>query len=342
MSEPLSESTELEPMDVEAIEPLPLPATISAEAAADLLGETKIAGAPSAHLAAFNPKNLEEARWIAASVAKSGIVPDALKNNPGAVLAVMARGAQLGIHWSVAVQTFYVVYGRVAIPADIFAACCDTDPGFEYFEVVESDEDHAVVEGKRKRWSGPRRYEVTIQDAVQAGYLDGKHSELWGTYENGKFGGKKRRPRIMLAHMAQREAARLWHPSRFAGLYAPDELVDAPKNVTPLAATVKVADVLRLPESQAAPVAGAVDPGSSTSEERSRLTALHVAELRQLASERKISLDAFEESVGGPLASLESDPGESEEDFFVLLRTALLKMAPAASGELFERGKKKV
>lgn len=182
-----------------------------------------MADARETEMIPFSPRSFEEAWKIAHYVSKSGIVNDGLKNNPGAVLAVMASGENIGVHWSVAVQKAHVIYGRVGWPADLLAGVCDRD--FEYFEVIECDNEHAVVEAKMKRWSEPRRYPVTIEDAKDAGFLDGKHSAIW----------KSRRPMPMLIAMARREAARLWH-SKLAGVYTPDELLvpeKTVKNVTP-------------------------------------------------------------------------------------------------------------
>lgn len=194
--------------------------TQTAAAAVALVG---MADAKASEMVPFSPQSFEEAWKIAHYVSRSGIVNDGLKGNPGAVLAVMASGENIGVHWSVAVQKAHVIYGRVGWPADLLAGICDRD--FEYFEVIECDNDHAVVEAKMKRWSEPRRYPVTIKDAKDAGFLDGKHSALWTS----------RRPMPMLIAMARREAARLWN-SKLAGVLTPDEIMVAEtpvKNVTP-------------------------------------------------------------------------------------------------------------
>lgn len=192
----------------------------TAEAAEALVG---MANARASEMVPFSPTSFEDAWKIAHYVAKSGIVNEGLRDNAGAVLAVMASGENIGIHWSVAVQKAHVIYGRVGWPADLLAGVCDRD--FEYFEVVECDNDHAVVEAKMERWTEPRRYPVTIQDAKDAGFLDGKHSALW----------KSPRPMPMLIAMARREAARLWN-SKLAGVYTPDEIMvpeKTVKNITP-------------------------------------------------------------------------------------------------------------
>lgn len=161
----------------------------------------------------FNPTDFNGAFKLAGFLSESGVVPDDLKGNAGAVLSVMARGAQVGLHWSVAVQEAYVVYGRVGWPAAIIAALVDTSPAFEYFEIVEATNETCTVEAKKHRWKEPRRHTVTMEDAQRAGFLDGKHSEQWTL-----------RPFYMLQAMARREAGRMWDPGRLAGVYDVDEL----------------------------------------------------------------------------------------------------------------------
>lgn len=165
----------------------------------------------------FSPQNFKDAWKLAHYLSLSGIVASGLKNNPGAVLSVMSRGAHLGIPWPVAVQEAHVIHGKVGWPAALLAAICDTSPTFEYFEVVEADNESATVEAKKPRWPKARRYTVTIEDAKDMGFMDKKHSELWTS----------KRPMPMLIAMARREAARLWDPARCAGVYTPDELLAA-------------------------------------------------------------------------------------------------------------------
>ncbi len=206
--------------------------TASAEEALATIGEVG-----DSELSPFAPRTFADAWKLAHHIANSGIVPDELKGSAGAVLSVMARGAVLGVHWSVAIQTFHVVKGKVGLPADLMAGICNTDPEFEYFEFVEGDDESATVEAKKHRWDKPRQYHVTIEEARKAGYLDGKHSALWKT-----------RPRTMLRHMATREAARQWNQARLSGLYDRDELTGpaGAKDVTP-AVAVKVSRLLAEP-----------------------------------------------------------------------------------------------
>lgn len=159
----------------------------------------------------FNPRNFEAAWRLSDQLSRSGVVSDGLAGKPGAVLAVMARGAALGIHWSLAVTEMHVIKGKIVMPAAIIAGLIETSPKFEWFEVVESTETSCTVQAKARHWPEPRTYTVTIEEARKAKYLD-------------KPGPWQTRPRVMLAAMARREAGRLWDPARLAGIYAPEEI----------------------------------------------------------------------------------------------------------------------
>jgi hypothetical protein len=296
--------------------------TAGAQQALATLGEVE-----ASELMPFSPKSFEEAWKLAHHLSNSKVVPEGLRGNGGAVLSVMARGAVLGVHWSVAVQAFYTVYDKVSIPADILAGCCDSDPAFEYFEVVEATDSRAVVEAKKKRWTEPRQYVVTIEEAITAGYLDGKHSALWGKVGgDGKPIAGNHRRRTMLAHMAQREAARLWNPARFAGLYTPDELHGLEPEmrvVTPPASGSATASLERF--GTAPPRALAASTGHAAAEEAPtppppppapavagtpterprRMSPAQIAEVRKLATQAGVSVDELEGYYAARLAEIE-------------------------------------
>ncbi len=183
----------------------------------------------------MTPGNYADWWRLAGNLSESGILPNALNGKAGAVLSIIARGAFLGIPWPIAVQEAYVVQGHVCWPAAILASIVATSPEFEFFEILEADDEHAVVEAKKHRWDKPRQYAVDMGDAKRAGYLDGKHSEQW-----------RLRPRFMLIAMARREAARMWDPVRCAGLYTLEELetARAPRDYQMSASLLEPADLI--------------------------------------------------------------------------------------------------
>lgn len=193
----------------------------------------------------MTPGNYNDMWRLAGNLSESGIVPDALAGKAGAVLSIMARGAFLGIPWPIAVQEAYVIHGRICWPSSILASIVATSPEFEFFEILEADDRHAVIEAKKHRWDKPRLYPVDMDDAKRAGYLDGKHSDQW-----------KLRPRFMLIAMARREAARMWDPVRCAGLYTLEELEAgrAPRNREAPTDLLEPADLVPVESTTPAPL----------------------------------------------------------------------------------------
>lgn len=225
-------------------------------------------------LAPFTPVDFDDALKMAELISNSGVVAGNLAKNPGGCFAAMAYGAALGFHPIIAVQKLHVIPqkgggNKVGMPADMMAAVCEADPEFEFFDVVYADDVEALVHAKKKSWGEPhpkaacecgcggRQYKVTIQEAITAGYLDGKHSALWGKVdENGKEypKGPPHRRRIMLAHMAVRESARLWNKKRMAGVYTPDELASGsgPVAITTASAAPSAAAIIGAPADKSA------------------------------------------------------------------------------------------
>lgn len=271
----------------------------------------------SSDLMPFAPATFNAAWKLAWHLSKSGIVSQGLQGNAGAVLSVMARGAYLGIPWAIAVQEAHVVHGKVGWPASVLAAICDTSPTFEYFEVVEADNEHAVVEAKKPRWTEPQRYEVTLEDANAMGFMDGKHSKLWTS----------KRPMPMLVAMARREAARLWDPARCAGIYTPDELEatrsDRQLSEAPGAKTAELARRLGAGNPPAVIAAPAELEAAPEREPEPDPTGRPMLDARQvetiletLERKPKIERSQLEEEWGGPLEEIQGNEGETSAAFY--------------------------
>lgn len=293
-----------------------------------------IADVEESSMVPFTPRDFGAAWKLAKHLSESGVVADGLTGNAGAVFSVMARGSIMGMHWSVAVTEAYVVKGRIGWPAAVMDALIDRSPGFEYFEVVSATAEKAVVEAKRQRWESPRQYEVTIQEAGEAGYLDpgGHYSQVWRT-----------RPKLMLIAMARREAARMWDPGRFAGLYTREELMeataqtllDAPRATAALedfggqrALTAGDVEIIDPADDQAAP-APEIDAGDG----RVRLTADLITRIRTaLDSAPKIQEGELAHRLGcKSLEEFSGDPGTKPADLYTQALESMkaLKMAAA-------------
>lgn len=283
----------------------------------------------------FTPNSFKGAWELAGFLSDSGIVADGLRGNAGAVFSVMARGSLMGMHWSVAVTEAYVVKGRIGWPAAVMEALIDRSPTFEYFEVIEASAEKATVEAKKERWAEPCTYTVTIQEASAAGYLDpnSHYSKLWQT-----------RPKLMLIAMARREAARMWAPGRFAGLYTPEELMAAARDALVKDAPSATASLEAFGDGPAALPAGEVeivDPGaaqgplaasSPPADDRVRLTADLLGKVwALLKSPPVIEEAALVAKLGAPLEEFSGNPGTKPADLYsqVLLVAKKLKQAAA-------------
>lgn len=256
-------------------------------------------------MSAFNPQDFNKAWALAQAVAKSGVVAAGIQGNAGSTFAVMARGALMGIHWSVAVTEAYVVNGRVGWPAAVMEALIDRSPAFEFFEVLEAADTYAVVEAKKHRWSEPRTYRVTLEEAKKAGYLDGKHSEMW-----------LKRPKLMLIAMARREAARMWDPGRMAGVYSVEEIMAAgPRALAEMPRVTATAALESLAGgSENAEVVEAEEVLEEPPNDSRRLSPKMIRKLIAMMEQANVSRSDLEHRLGVKLENLEIPDGKTESD----------------------------
>lgn len=289
----------------------------------------------------FTPTDFAGAWKLADFLSKSGIVADGLAGNAGACFAVMARGSLMGMQWAVAVTEAHVVHGRVGWPAAVMDALIDTSPAFEYFEVFHADNEKAIIEAKKHRWSEPRRYEFTIEDAEIAGYLNTDkaagqvYSQVW-----------QKRRKLMLIAAARREAARMWDPARFAGMYTPEELAGSPRA---FADAPKATAALESFGAQPALTSGepeVVHPPTEPDTEspdvffdrkakgnagRVHLTERMISDIRKaLEGPPKLTESALIQELGKPLAEFSFAPGSKPEELYAEVRKVVKELRKAA------------
>lgn len=170
----------------------------------------------------FAPASLEQAESLADKIAKSSLLPAALRNKPGDVLVILITGHELGLSPMQALRGMHVIEGKAAMSADLMVALAQKDRATcEYFRMVESTDQKAVYETKRAGHPSPVRMEFTLDQAKAAG-LTGRDN--WRKY-----------PAAMLRARCASALARAVYPDLFMGVYDPDELHAAP--VAPVAAT---------------------------------------------------------------------------------------------------------
>lgn len=128
---------------------------------------------------AWDPTGLASAYQIAALLARSQVVPKALQGRPEDLFVILWSGKELGLSAMTALRHLPVVHGRATMSAELMRARALGHPDCEYFDVVESDTQHAVVEWVRKGRPA-RQASFTIEEARMAGLV--KPDSGWQKY----------------------------------------------------------------------------------------------------------------------------------------------------------------
>lgn len=188
----------------------------------------------------FQPQGLEQAMKLAEVLARSGLLPDALRNKPSDVLVTLITGHELGLSPMQSVRGLHVVQGRAVMSADLTVALVMRRRDVcEWFRLVKSDDKAAEYQTKRVG-SEPVTMRYTIEQASQAG-LTGKQN--WKTHTA-----------AMLRARCSAALARAVYPDLVLGVYDPDEADEfkAPPRTVPPPTPVHV--VSTESESPAAPL----------------------------------------------------------------------------------------
>lgn len=154
----------------------------------------------------------ERAEQIAARLAKSTLLPAALRGKPADLAVIMITGHELGLSPMQALRGLHVVEGRPVLSADLIVGLVKKHPACKYFRLVESTDERATYETLREGEPEPTRITWTIQQAVKAG-LTGRSN--W-----------KAHPAAMLRARASAALARAVYPDVAMGIYDPDEALD--------------------------------------------------------------------------------------------------------------------
>lgn len=127
----------------------------------------------TAAISPYVPSSLAEAERFAERLAKSPLVPDALKGKPGDILIIMATGHELGLGPMAAIRGLYVINGRVGIASALAVSLVKQHGSCEYFQYVdkESTPERAVYKTKR-RGEDETKMDFTLEQAKRAGYLN--------------------------------------------------------------------------------------------------------------------------------------------------------------------------
>jgi 5'-3' exonuclease len=166
---------------------------------------------PEAWDKALEPRDPRQAWGVANALYKSRLFGDF--PNPEAILAIVMTGRSLGMDTVASLRGFHLIKGKPSMSAQLIVGIVKRSPFCSYFRLVETTDDHATWETKRRDEPEPTRMTYSIQDAQRAG-LTG--NDQW-----------KKRPRTMLQWRAGTELARAVYPDLVSGLYSVEEMEDA-------------------------------------------------------------------------------------------------------------------
>lgn len=145
---------------------------------------TALAPAAPAHSAIsfreqFEPANVEAALAVATKLAKSNLLPEALRGKPEDVLIVMWKGRELGIPAMAALGDIHIVKGKPFISSNLLVAMCLASPVCEYVKPIERTLERCTYEAKRRGpGNGPIRITFTMDDAKRAGLIQQNQNYL--------------------------------------------------------------------------------------------------------------------------------------------------------------------
>lgn len=192
----------------------------------------------------------EEARVvanIAVSIAKTPFA-GALRGKPEEVTAVILAGNELGLQPMAALKSVDVIQGQPALRAHAMRGLLQSK-GHE-IELVESDDTHCVMRGRRK---GAENWQEVVWDIPRARLLGLLNKDQW-----------KKQPKTMLIARATGELARLVASDVLHGMpYAAEELDAQPRITVQQVAPAQPLSIASLTAYPASAQAAPVEPATS-------------------------------------------------------------------------------
>lgn len=174
-------------------------------------------GAVVAHLNASPPTESELEAWARDAIAISNIAANIAttslagqyRGKPDEVTAVILAGHELGIQPMTSLKSIDVIQGQPALRAHAMRGLLQSK-GHE-IELVESDDNHCIMRGRRK---GATEWQTVVWDIARARLLGLLGKDQW-----------KKQPKTMLINRATGEICRLIASDALHGMpYAAEEL----------------------------------------------------------------------------------------------------------------------
>jgi hypothetical protein len=157
----------------------------------------------------LDPNGFAELSRFASIIAKAGMVKTAED-----AFARIAAGASLGLPAMTAIRQLFFVDGKLGMEASLAHAMCLRSPLCEYFEHVETTDDHSTF--KTKRRGRPEKVHT----------FDVKQAEAAGLFDRGDKKDKNNWNRWlhqMLEARCKMQLGRLVYPDILGGIYSREE-----------------------------------------------------------------------------------------------------------------------
>ncbi len=157
---------------------------------------------------AIVPKSLTEVSSLADTLAKSTLLPEALRGKQADIVVSILAGQELGLAPMAAIRGVHVVQGKPLLSADTMVGLVLASGLCEYFICVEETDASVTYETKRKGAPKPQRCTWTVEDTKRAGL---QTKDNWRTHT-----------RQMMKARCKSILARDAYPDVLAGVYDPN------------------------------------------------------------------------------------------------------------------------
>lgn len=153
-------------------------------------------------------RDLPEAKSFSNDLAKSQLIPAALKKRPEDVLAIVLCGQELGLAPMQSIRGIHIINGKPTLSADVMGALVKRSSACEYLQLSESGPDVATYRTKRRGEPGETVMSFTLAQARKA-QITG--NPTWAKY-----------PDAMLRARCLAAICRAVYPDLCLGLYDSD------------------------------------------------------------------------------------------------------------------------
>ncbi|HEU4726484.1 MAG TPA: hypothetical protein VFT22_01285 [Kofleriaceae bacterium] len=158
------------------------------------------------------PRSLDEVVTLSEKIAKSGLLPEALRNKVPEVMMQIMAGQELGLAPMASLRSFSIINGKPVMSADAMVAIVLGSGKAEYFRRLGEGSDKSVTYVTKRKGQEEQRCTWTIEMAKTAAL---HQKDNWRTF-----------PRAMLASRAKAELARDVYSDILAGVFTADEVTE--------------------------------------------------------------------------------------------------------------------